>query len=204
MIRVLGVALVSLTLQAAAWADGINLVNKFGGITISNAGIVSKGSELSQFNAITTSVGHSLGSVSFATGALLTGNILTGATFSSVGSSFMATGVTNAGQPKGVIFDGAFIGPILWTLVSQNGSSLVFQLSGQVTGRLQSGTTVSGQTTQTFYTTKAQLAQGIVHIGSGSTHLNGVPEPGTLGLLATGLLGIGQVARRKLVGKDPS
>ena len=204
MSRVLAVALVSLTLQMAAWADGIKLVNKFGTITISNAGIASKGSELSQFNSLTAGKGNSLGSMSFATGALLTGSVLTGGTFSSVGSRFTAMGVGNAGQPKGVIFNGAFVGSILWTLVSQHGASLVFELSGQLSGRTQNGATISGQTTQTFYTTKAQLAKGIVHILSGNTNLYGVPEPGTLSLLATGLLGIGLAVHRNLAVKSAS
>jgi len=36
----------------AAWADGIDLINHFGTITISNAGITSKGSQLIQFNGV--------------------------------------------------------------------------------------------------------------------------------------------------------
>ena len=65
---VLLVALLSLTLPTAARADGIDLLNKFGTISISNAGIISKGSELSQFKGIST--GHSLGRVSFSTGEI--------------------------------------------------------------------------------------------------------------------------------------
>src|SRR5882762_10778537 len=119
MRRALVLALVSLTLPMAAWANGIDLFNKFGTITISNAGMVSKGSQLSQFNGINT--GHSLGSVSFGTGALLSGSIQAGGTFSSVGSFFKVVGTGNFGQPKGTIFSGAFVGPISWTLVSQTG-----------------------------------------------------------------------------------
>ena len=195
MRRVLAVAVVAIAMQVAARADGINLINKFGSISISASGITSMGSQLRQFNAINN--GHSLGSVMFSTGALLTGSIMTGATFSDVGSMFKVIGVGNAGQPKGVIFNGAFVGPIVWTLVSQNGASLVFQLSGQISGTLFNGTMVSGTTTQMFHTTTAQLAQGIAHITGGNTHLNSVPEPGTLGLMVTGLLGIVQAARRR-------
>jgi len=196
MKRAIAVAAISLALHVAARADGIDLVNKFGTISISNAGITSTGSQLRQFKALDT--GHALGSVMFSTGALLTGSILTGGTFSSIGSMFEVIGKGNGGQPKGVIFDGAFVGPILWTLVSQNGPSLIFQLNGQISGQLYNGTTVSGTTTQMFHTTPAQLANGILHLTGGNTHLNTVPEPGTLGLLATGLLAIGQIARRKL------
>src|SRR6267142_923088 len=144
MRRVLVLTLVSLTLPMAAWADGIDLLNKFGTISISNAGITSKGSQLFQFNGINT--GHSLGSVSFSTGALLSGSIQSGGTFSSVGSSFKVVGIGNGGQPKGVIFNGAFTGPITWTLVSSNGQTLTFQLTGMLSGQLYNGTTVSGST----------------------------------------------------------
>jgi hypothetical protein len=202
MKRVLAVAIVCAALQVAARADGIDLANKFGSISISNAGIVSVGSQLRQYNAINN--GHSLGSVAFATGALLTGSIMTGATFSDVGSFFKVTGVGNAGQPKGVIFNGVFVGPISWTLVSQNGVSLMFELTGQLSGTLYNGMMVTGTTTQFFHTTVAQLSKGIAHITSGNTHLNATPEPGTLALLATGLLGIAHVARRKLFVKPPA
>jgi hypothetical protein len=177
--------LVLLTLPMAAWANGIDLFNKFGTITISNAGITSKGSQLSQFNGINT--GHSLGSVSFGTGALVSGSIQAGGTFSSVGSFFKVVGI---GQVKGTVFSGVFVGPITWTLVSQSGPTLIFQLSGALSGVLNNGHMATGTTTQLLKTTTAQLAKGIVHITSGDTHLTAAPEPGTLVMFGLGLLGI--------------
>jgi hypothetical protein len=194
MRRVLMLALLSLTLPVVAMADGIDLVNKVGTISISNAGIMSKGSQLVQFNGINP--GHSLGSVSFGTGALLSGSIQTGGIFSSVGSFFNVVGKGKAGQPIGTIFSGAFVGPISWTLVSQTGVSLVFQLTGALSGQLANGHTVSGTTTQLFHTTTGQLAQGIVHLTSGHTQLSATPEPGTLGLIGLGILGIAHRVRR--------
>jgi hypothetical protein len=191
MRRVLVLALVLLTLPMAAWANGIDLFNKFGTITISNSGITSKGSQLSQFNGINT--GHSLGSVSFGTGVLLSGSIQAGGTFSSVGSFFKVAGV---GQAKGMLFSGAFVGPITWTLVSHSGATLIFQLSGALSGTLGNGHMISGTTTQLFKTTTAQLAQGIVHITAGETRLTATPEPGTLAMFGLGLLGIASKAKR--------
>ena len=89
MRRVLVLALLALALPMAAWADGIDLVNKFGSISISAAGITSIGSQLKQFNGVVAAPGHSLGSVSFSTGALIGGSIQTGGTFSDVGSSLL-------------------------------------------------------------------------------------------------------------------
>ena len=197
MRRVVVLALLALALPIAAWADGIDLTNLYGTISISNSGIISKGSELTSFNGIQAPKGHSLGSVSYGTGALLTGSIAAGGTFSATGSYFDVVGKGNYGQPKGNIFVGSFVGPITWTLVSQVKQRVHYELTGNLSGQLYTGRTVTGQTTQDFYSSVGQLKQGIGHIQLGTTHLNSTPEPGTLGLLGTGLLGIAGTFRRK-------
>lgn len=196
MRRVLVLAVLALALPMAAWADGIDLVNQHGSISISNAGITSTLSQLHSFNGIVADPGHTLGSVSFSTGALLTGNIHDGGTFSAVGSSFVVIGKGPKVPHKGTIFSGAFVGPISWTLVSQHGQGLVYELSGTIQGTLWNGHFAQGTTTQTIVSTNGQIAQGIGHIRIGQTGLL-TPEPGTLGLLGTGLVAIAGMLRRK-------
>ena len=190
----------ALALPLTAFADGIVLTNQGGTIAISNAGISSIGSQLNSFNGIVAPRGRSLGSVGFSTGALTSGSLATGGTFSSTGSSFVVIGKGNYGQPKGTIFSGSFVGPIIWTLTSPPGAkTLTFTLSGTIQGMLYNGRMVSGTTVQNIYSVNGQLAQGIGHIKVGSTPL-AVPEPGTLTMFGVGLVALGGMVRRKLVG----
>jgi hypothetical protein len=64
---------------------------------------------------------------------------------------------------------------------------------------LYDGRMVSGTTVQNIYTINGQLAQGIGHIKVGSTPL-AVPEPGTLGMFGVGLVALGGMFRRRLIG----
>lgn len=182
----------------AAWADGINLTDEFGTLTITSSGITSRGAELMSFNGIAAPAGRALGAVSFSTGAMLSGTMFGGGDFSSAGSCFVVTGVGAYGQPKGTIFTGDFVGPIAWALVSHTGKwDYVFQLSGKIRGELWTGREVTGTTTQTILLYKNQWQidhKGGIHAGASNL---AVPEPGTLGLLATGLIGIAGTVRRK-------
>lgn len=203
----------ALLLSTAAWADEIpawipSIVNEFGTVNITDAGIASKGSELKSFYGITAPPGHSLGSVSFSTGPLISGGIFGGGTFSSFGSTFDVIGVGRwahqlTGQRSNPVslFIGSFVGPIQWKLVSHTGEyDYVFRLRGDISGELYNGRRIAGTTTQTIYLDENQWVhdhQG--RIGLGSAQFKVSPEPGTLGLVATGLIAVG-VMRRKIFG----
>jgi hypothetical protein len=204
MRRVVILALLAMAVSVAASAGTIDIVNQFGSISITSSGISSTQSQLKMFNGIVAAPNQALGTVNFATGACLSGCNGSGipgnsATFSSVGSSFVVTCATAACGGHITLFSGAFVGPITWTLVSQSGQSLVFSLSGEIQGMLSNGQFVTGNTTQTIFTATGQLSEGIGHIRIGNSSLV-VPEPGTLGLLGTGLVGIAGVFRRKVLG----
>jgi len=192
--------LLALALPMAAWAD-IILTNQFGTVSVSAAGVSSFGSQLHSYNGIVAAPGHSLGTVSFTTGAMLGGTLAGGGTFSSVGSTFNVVGKGNWAQGHGTaIFTGSFTGDISWTLTAVSGQLKTYTLAGAISGQLWDGRTVTGTTQQTIYVlNNKQFSQGIGHIHTGTTNVN-VPEPGTLGLLGTGLVGIAGMFRRKLIG----
>ncbi|MGA6983617.1 MAG: PEP-CTERM sorting domain-containing protein [Candidatus Sulfotelmatobacter sp.] len=202
MKRIVWMALLAMALPLAAFADNsVDFSNHGGTLSGSASGFTLKGSELidvSGFNGMGLIQGG-LGTLSFSTGAMMAGgNLQTGASFLA-GGSFDILSNGSQGLPKGILFQGTFTGPVTWTEVQLANGSYDYTLQGAISGTWYNGQTVYGATTQLTINTGKMPFDGKTRISSGDTNvMTSVPEPGTLGLLGTGLVGLAGILHRKL------
>jgi hypothetical protein len=201
MKRIVLMALLAMALPLAAFAGSVDFGNGHGVISGSSAGLSLTGSDLITVDGLAGggTVQGLLGSVTFTTGALMAGGSLTmGGDFN--GGSFTVTGNGTNGIPNMVLFSGSFTGPVKWELNTLSDGTHQYTLTGSLKGTWYNGQTVVGLTyDQTVNTGKGYFG-GSVKVISGETGITTVPEPGTLGLLGTGLLGLAGVLHRKLKG----
>lgn len=201
MKRMVVLALLALSLPMAAFATTVDFTNSHGVLTGNAAGLTLTGSELiavSGFGGGGLVTGN-LGTVSFSTGALASGTLQHGGTFSGTGSTFDIVSNGGGGMPTGAIFTGSFTGAVSWTMVTLANGTHNYTLTGSISGTWVGGQVLSGATVQLTINTGKGYFNGRTRISSGDTNvLTGVPEPGTLGLLGTGLVGMAGVLRRKV------
>lgn len=190
MKRILLMLVLMMALPLAAYANSsVDFTNYGGTLTGSSAGLSLAGSQLIAMNGIATT-----GTVSFSTGALATGDITAAsgpATFAG-GGSFVITSNT-----LGTLFNGSFDGPVTWTLVTLANGTHNYTVTGSLTGTWINGSTVYGATVQLTINTGEGYFNGTTSISSGDTNIV-VPEPGSLTLMGTGLVGLAGVLKRKL------
>jgi hypothetical protein len=206
MKKILLFAALALALPTAVFAgSNTDYTNAGGVLTGSDSGLTLTGSILTGVTQLGgTPVVGNLGSVTFGTGALLTGSMAEGGLFAGGSSSWFTITGNGNGVPNGTLFTGTFSGPVTLTLITICPASMpncsvadgthVYQVSGLLVGPNGSGYTV-----QLSFNTGKGYFDGEVAMGSGDTNTNlVVPEPGSLGLLGTGLIGLAVVVRRKL------
>ena len=202
-------ALLSLALPMAAWANSNTIIFQNSGGKVSVGGTNAQPTLRLTTSVLTSFTGlngntfnGTLGTVNLATGALTGGSLATSGTFAA-GGSFTIRGNGANGMANGVLFSGTFSGPVSWVgsfnPAGNHGlGAWTYVLSGSVTGTLSNGVSAQGGVAQfTFDVPQGQQFSKSVRLNQGITSVT-VPEPGTLGLLGTGLFALAGVVRRRL------
>jgi len=208
-----------LCLSAAAFADAISFTDLGGTVTgpATTPTMFSVSSTINGYtNATTgkTTSGPNLGTVVFtATGAGApvvstsgtlkngAGTIMTSSLYTYTGGTYTASG-NGAGHPpvpSGTIFMGTFNTP------TPTESTTLLET---VTAKYKHGSIISSSTSDVFngfltnsqngtlITVQTKLSSGTLS-GTNTGQFSPTPEPGTLALFGTGLLGIGMIAKRR-------
>jgi hypothetical protein len=198
-LKMLALAILVAGLPLAASANSIDFGNTGGKVTAINGGTAitltsSRLTTLTGGPCPTTCAGGNLGSVTFTSGTLASGSLATGGSFGA-GGLFTITGNGSNGVRTGTLFQGTFTSGT-WTVNSLPHGKNVFSFTGVVQSSHGTAFTIQGSSIAKGNPFAAG-GKGFVKWASGDT-VTSVPEPGTLALLGTGLVGIAAVLRRRV------
>lgn len=175
-----------------------------GGIGNQFTGLSMTGVNASTITQIGNLQGLNLGTLELTTGGLTSGSLANGGTFAA--GTITITNTVAYNGFTGVLFTGTFgnaTNPIKWEFNGKVGKYYQYELIGPVSGTYEGSLPVSGQTAQLYFESTKKYNGGPISLSTGSTTLV-TPEPASLGLMGTGLLGIALVVKRKVKGQPKS
>jgi hypothetical protein len=197
--KTLLLVVLALALPMAAFADTETFENMQGTLAGTSHGFTLADGVLTSVTGVGgggTFTGD-LGTVTFATSFLQTGNVIAGAQIAG-GGSIVITGNGTDGL-SGTLFSGTFSPGGTWSYTTNQDGNRIYTLLIDVTGTTGTGQSAAGTYALTLSTGTGVYA-GYTNPGGATGTLSlAVPEPGELGLIGTGLLGLIGAIRRKVM-----